>query len=82
MKKLFCISMSWLCLLCVGCQKQPEPVSVIFDTDMGPDYDDVGALTLLHAFADRGEAKILATVSSNRYTNSVPCNPNRVLKPC
>ena len=23
-----------------------------------PDYDDVGALTMLHAFADKGEAKI------------------------
>jgi len=50
-----------------------NPVPVIFDTDMGPDYDDVGALTLLHAFADNGEADILAVVSSNRYTNSVPC---------
>lgn len=57
-------------------QNEPRggnPVPVIFDTDMGPDYDDVGALTLLHAFADNGEANILATVSSNRYTNSAPC---------
>jgi inosine-uridine nucleoside N-ribohydrolase len=73
MKKLFWISMSLICLLCMGCKKQSDPVLVIFDTDMGPDYDDVGALTLLQAFADKGEAKILATVSSNRYTNSVPC---------
>ena len=75
MKQLFWIPMSLLCLFCTGCeqQKQQGPVSVIFDTDMGPDYDDVGALTLLHAFADNGEAKILATVSSNMYTNSVPC---------
>ena len=28
----------------VGLKK--EPVPVIFDTDMGPDYDDVGAITL------------------------------------
>src|SRR5690606_5203914 len=27
----------------------PPPVAVIFDTDMGPDYDDVGALAVLHA---------------------------------
>jgi len=40
---------------------------------MGPDYDDVGALTILHALADSGEAKILATVSSNMYANAVPC---------
>lgn len=46
---------------------QKQPVSVIFDTDMGPDYDDVGALALLHALADQGEADILATVSCTRY---------------
>ena len=76
MRKLFWISIALFCLLCTGCEKQAEPVSVvsvIFDTDMAPDYDDVGALTLLHAFADKGEANILATVSSNRYTNSVAC---------
>ncbi len=34
---------------------------------MGPDYDDVGAITLLHAFADSGYIKILATVASTKY---------------
>ena len=34
---------------------------------MGPDYDDVGAITLLHAFADSGYVKILATVASTKY---------------
>jgi pyrimidine-specific ribonucleoside hydrolase len=43
------------------------PIRVIFDTDMGPDYDDVGAITLLHAFADSGKATILATMASNKY---------------
>jgi pyrimidine-specific ribonucleoside hydrolase len=43
------------------------PVRVIFDTDMGPDYDDVGAIALLHAFADSGKATILATMASNKY---------------
>ncbi|MFH5884677.1 nucleoside hydrolase [Halalkalibaculum sp. DA3122] len=51
-----------------NCQNKEKPVSVIFDSDMGPDYDDVGALALLHALADSGEAKILATVGSNRYS--------------
>ena len=74
MKRLFWISISLLFLFSTGCKKQSEPaVYVIFDTDMGPDYDDVGALTLLHAMADSGEVKILATLSSNMYTNSVPC---------
>ena len=74
MKKLFWISITLLCLLYTGCNNQTKPaVSIIFDTDMGPDYDDVGALTLLHAMADSGEVKILATVSSNMYANSAPC---------
>lgn len=37
-----------------------EPVKIIFDTDLGPDYDDVGALAFLHAMADSGKAEILA----------------------
>ncbi len=32
--------------------KKADVVHVIFDTDMGPYYDDVGSITLLHAFAD------------------------------
>lgn len=48
-------------------QQNLKPVPVIFDTDMGPDYDDVGALAMLHAFADRGEAEILATIASTKY---------------
>ncbi|QMW01950.1 nucleoside hydrolase [Spirosoma foliorum] len=47
--------------------KKTAAVPVIFDTDMGPDYDDVGAITLLHAFADEGQAKILATIASTNY---------------
>ena len=46
-----------------------EPIPVIFDTDMGPDYDDVGAITLLHALADSGQAQILATIASTKYPN-------------
>jgi len=75
MRQIMVFVISILALSANG-QNEPRsrnPVPIIFDTDMGPDYDDVGALTLLHAFADNGEANILATVSSNRYTNSVPC---------
>ena len=46
---------------------KPRPVPVIFDTDMGPDYDDVGAIALLHALADSGQATILATIASTKY---------------
>ncbi len=44
-----------------------QAVPVIFDTDMGPDYDDVGAIAMLHAFADEGQATILATIASTNY---------------
>jgi len=44
--------------------------AVIFDTDMGSDCDDAGALAVLHSLADAGEVKILGVVFSsgkNRY---------------
>lgn len=50
-----------------------ERVKIIFDTDFGPDYDDVGALAFLHAMADSGRAEILATVSSNQHELVAPC---------
>jgi inosine-uridine nucleoside N-ribohydrolase len=70
-------------LLCVilfvlsGCANQVQkksdlPVKMIFDSDLGPDYDDVGALAFLHAMADSGKVEILATVSSNRNELVVP----------
>jgi inosine-uridine nucleoside N-ribohydrolase len=52
--------------------QKPPPVPIIFDTDIAPDYDDVGAMALLHAFADRGEATILATISSNAFGTTGP----------
>lgn len=48
-------------------QQKPEPpaIKVIFDTDMGSDCDDAGALALLHTFADANQAEILACVYSS-----------------
>jgi inosine-uridine nucleoside N-ribohydrolase len=65
-----------LALIC-GCKNQSlkiseNPVKIIFDTDLGPDYDDVGALAFLHAMADSGKAEILATVSSNKHELVAP----------
>ena len=71
MKKLLCMLMA--AAACAACAPKEPPVSLIFDTDMAPDYDDVGALAVLHALADSGEARILATVSSNRLETTVPC---------
>lgn len=49
-------------------QQLKKPIAIIFDSDMGPDYDDVGAIAMLHAYADSGLVSILATVASTRYT--------------
>lgn len=63
---LFC-----LCTFCIYIAQaqtiKPKQVNIIFDSDMGPDYDDVGAIAILHALADKGEAHILATMASTKY---------------
>jgi inosine-uridine nucleoside N-ribohydrolase len=53
------------------------PVDIVFDTDMALDVDDVGALALLHALADRGEARLLALgiSESARHENGVWAAP-------
>lgn len=42
----------------------PGPIPVIFDTDITGDCDDVLALAMLHALADRGECQIEAVTIS------------------
>jgi inosine-uridine nucleoside N-ribohydrolase len=66
-----------LCLLVFAvvsfAQHRPKsPVSIILDTDIGPDYDDVGAMAVLHALADQGEARPLAVIASNKHELVVP----------
>lgn len=69
------------CLVCMslGCQQKQkesaeiphalgvskEPIKIIFDTDMGSDCDDVGALALLHTYADEGKVDILGCIYSS-----------------
>ena len=72
-KIVLCCSLS-ICSL-AHAQKNNDPAPIIFDSDMGPDYDDVGAVTLLHALADSGQAKILATIASTKY-DGVSCVMN------
>jgi hypothetical protein len=63
-----------ICGSCISNNKAGnfEPVKIIFDTDLGSDYDDVGALAFLHAMADSGKAEILGTMASNRYELTAP----------
>ena len=56
---LFSVIMTPSNLLAEGTEKM-NPKKVIFETDMSTDVDDVGALAVLHALADSGEAEILA----------------------
>ena len=63
--------------LLVACgRKGPESekaVNLILDTDLGPDFDDVGAMALMHALADSGQVNILAVLSSNKDEQVIPC---------
>jgi pyrimidine-specific ribonucleoside hydrolase len=67
-KLLLIITLSAACAITTSAQAtKGKPVHVIFDTDMATDYDDIGAITLLHYFADHGQAKILATIANTKY---------------
>lgn len=63
---------------CSGNHKNKKPIEktlipgIIFDSDMGPDYDDAGAITVLHALAAQGECRILAAMASNRAPYTAP----------
>lgn len=68
----FSLPFIFLWLMTTQLYAQQHPIPVILDTDIAGDYDDVGAMALLHAFADKGEAKILAVISSNAFETTVP----------
>jgi inosine-uridine nucleoside N-ribohydrolase len=61
-----------LCGCSPGGKNDQKTVKIIFDTDLGPDYDDVGALAFLHALADSGKVEILGTMASNRHELVAP----------
>ena len=58
---------AWVFLAAVGCS---SPAALIFDSDFDSDCDDVGALAMLHALADLGEAEIVATMASTKNPES------------
>lgn len=57
---------------CFAQISRTQPVSMILDTDIGPDYDDVGAMAVMHVLADRGEVKPLAVIASNKNALVAP----------
>jgi inosine-uridine nucleoside N-ribohydrolase len=62
MMKIFLVAL--LTVAIVAPASAATPLHVIFDTDMGNDVDDALALAMLHAFASRGEVKLLAVTVS------------------
>ncbi len=46
-------------------RKQVEIPLLIFDTDMGSDCDDVGALAILHKYVNQGRARLLGCIYSS-----------------
>jgi hypothetical protein len=71
-RRLTIACLSWFTLAAIAAEPR-RPVAIIFDTDMDSDCDDAAALAMLHALADRGEVKILATTVSSQHAWSVPC---------
>lgn len=53
--------------------KDRKAVSIIFDTDIETDSDDIGAAAVLHALADLGEANILGMICSSPLEWGASC---------
>ena len=65
-----------LCLfinaICIPLHAQ-SPVKIIFDTDIDSDVDDVGALAMLHTFADHNAVEILGVIVTTEDQYAVQC---------
>ena len=71
MLSVFVLGLAAAMPVCSADEPSRSPVQVIFDTDMAGDCDDAGALAVLHALADLGEAQILAVVTNRKCTAGV-----------
>jgi len=62
------LTIAWLFFFC-SChdfqKAEMGPEKIILDTDMGSDCDDVGALALLHTYANMGKAEIIGCIYSS-----------------
>ena len=63
---------------CSSTETAPQPIAttppaqVIFDTDFGGDADDLGAVAMLHHYADQGDIDLLAIVSWSHEVYALP----------
>lgn len=76
--KVCLMALATLAVACTSSQNKKNDIEVpsvnlILDTDMGPDYDDVGAMALMYSLADSGQVNVLATLASNKNEFVVPC---------
>jgi hypothetical protein len=61
----YCISIIIFLFTFISIRSIHAQVKVIFDTDIGPDWDDVGAAATLHGLTNKGEAEILGMMVSS-----------------
>lgn len=77
MPRLLLFSIAALLLLqkthTVSAQASSKPLSVILDTDMDSDVDDVGALAMLHTYERQKKARILGIIVTSDEQYSAPC---------
>jgi len=69
MKKL---KISVLAILILCSQLSFSQPKIIFDTDIGGDADDLGALAMLHNYVKRGDCELLA--NSYYYNGRISIN--------
>jgi hypothetical protein len=67
------LTITWIASLVACSVCAAEPVSIIFDTDVDHDCDDIGALYILHGAVQRGEAKLLGTMGCTSSDDIAPC---------
>lgn len=61
-----------VCILICITQPVSAQESIILDTDLGMDADDLGALVMLHNLVDAGECNLLAIMCVNNDRYAVP----------
>lgn len=77
---LFCFPLCTAMLLCHQPSQRaaaqdaipPRPIPIVLDTDITGDVDDVLALAMCHALADRGQCELLAVTISKVNPLAVP----------
>jgi hypothetical protein len=71
--RLILPSLLLICLFgCAGGQKT-EPVSIIFETDMGNDVDDALALDMLYKYREAGRVNFLMMATNKKSEYSAAC---------